>query len=91
MHKIDLKRRIAADKGRKASKRATKKKWAKGRMTKKAVNGLYTANHEGFEVHVHFMLLEHNLDFPAMGVMSQDFRIRKPQIRTNKGPAEKVV
>lgn len=49
----------------------------KGKEHQQAVNGLGGANHKGFEAQVHFMLLEHDLDFPAAGVMGQNLLIRK--------------
>ena len=54
------------------------KEMSKRTNDKKAVNGNHRADHKGFEAHVHFMLLEHDLNLPAMGVMSQYFFISKP-------------
>ncbi len=35
------------------------------------------ADHKGLEAHIHFLLIEHNFDFPALGVMGKDFLVRK--------------
>ena len=48
-----------------------------GENNQEAVNSLGGANHKGFKAKVHFMLLEHDLDFPAAGVMGQNLLIRK--------------
>ena len=49
----------------------------KGKEHQQAFNGLGGANHKGFEAQVHFMLLEHNLNFLTAGVMGQNLLIRK--------------
>ena len=55
-----------------------------GKDDKQAVNGNSGTNHKGFEAHIHFLLLEHDLNFPSMGVMRKDFPIRKAKIRANE-------
>ena len=48
------------------------------------VNGLCRANHKGLEAHIHFLLLEHDFNVPAVGVMGKDLLIRKGQVRTDE-------
>ena len=60
-----------------------------GKDDKQAINGYCRTNHKGFEAHIHFLLLEHDLNFPAMGVMRKNFPIRKAEIRANEH-AERV-
>lgn len=48
-----------------------------GKDNQHTVNGLGGADHKEFKAQVHFMLLEHDLDFPAAGVMGQNLLIRK--------------
>ena len=55
-----------------------------GKDDKQAVNGYCRTNHKGFETHIHFLLLKHDLNFPAMGVMRKNFPIRKAKIRANE-------
>ncbi len=55
-----------------------------GKDDKQAINGYCRTNHKGFEAHIHFLLLEHDLNFPAMGVMRKNFPIRKAEIRANE-------
>ena len=55
-----------------------------GKDDKQAVNGYCRTNHKGFEAQIHFLLLEHDLNFPAMGVMRKNFPIRKAEIRANE-------
>ena len=55
-----------------------------GEDDKQAVNGYCGTNHKGFETHIHFLLLEHDLNFPTMGVMRKNFLIRKAEIRANE-------
>ena len=43
-----------------------------GEDDKQAVNGNSGTNHKGIEAHIHFLLLEHDLNFPAMGVMRKN-------------------
>ena len=72
-----------------------------GKDDKQAINGYCRTNHKGFEAHIHFLLLEHDLNFPAMGVMRKNFPIRKAEIRANEhaerllaamhGPSENFV
>ena len=50
---------------------------SQGKDDEQPVNGLCGANHKGLEAHIHFLLLEHDFDFPAMGVMGEDFLVRK--------------
>lgn len=49
-----------------------------------AINILGGADHKGFKAQVHFMLLKHDLNFPAAGVMGQNLLIRKIWIRTQE-------
>jgi len=51
---------------------------------KQAVDGLCGTNHEGLESQIHFLLLKHDLNFPAMGIMGKDFLIRKAEIRADE-------
>ena len=55
-----------------------------GKNDKQAVNGYSRTNHKGFEAQIHFLLLEHNLNFPAVGIMRKDFPVRKAGIRANE-------
>ena len=55
-----------------------------GQDDKHVINGFCGTNHKGFESHIHFLLLEHDLNFPAMGVMRKNFSIRKVEIRANE-------
>lgn len=34
-----------------------------------AVDGFCRTNHEGFETEIHFVLLKHDLNFPAVGIV----------------------
>ena len=51
---------------------------------KQAVDGFSGTDHKGFETHIHFMLLEHDLNFPSVGIMRKNFPIRKGKIRANE-------
>ena len=55
-----------------------------GKDDKQAINGYCRTNHKGFEAHIHFLLFEHDLNFPTMGIMCKDFLVRKARIRANK-------
>ena len=48
------------------------------------VNRFSGANHEGFKAHIHFLLLEHDFNVPAVGVMGKDLLIRKGQVRADE-------
>ena len=48
------------------------------------INCFSGANHKGFEAHIHFLLLEHDLDLPAMGIMVKEHLIRQGTIRANE-------
>lgn len=41
-------------------------------------------NAKGLEPHIHFLLLEHDLNFPAMGIIRKDFLVRKARIGANE-------
>ena len=56
-----------------------------GQNDQQAVNCFGRADHKGFEAHVHFMLLEHDLNLPAVGIMGKNLLVRKGNIRANKG------
>ena len=51
---------------------------------KQAVDGFSGTDHKGFETHIHFLLLEHDLNFPSVGIMRKNFPIRKGKIRANE-------
>ena len=55
-----------------------------GKDDKQAVNGYCRTNHKGFKAQIYFLLLEHDINFPAMGVMRKNFPIRKAEIRANE-------
>ena len=55
-----------------------------GQDEKQTVDGYCGTDHKGIEAHIHFLLLEHDLDFPAVGVMRKNFPIRKAEIRANE-------
>ncbi len=55
-----------------------------GQDDKQAIDGFCGTNHKGFEAHIHFLQLEHDFNFPAMGVMRKNFPIRKAEVRANE-------
>lgn len=55
-----------------------------GQDDEQAVNRFSGTDHKGFEAHIHFLLLKHDLNFPAMSVMTQDCFIRQAAIRANE-------
>ena len=48
------------------------------------VNRFSRANHEGFEAHIHFLLLKHDLNLPTVSIMVKDHLIRQAAIRANE-------
>lgn len=52
-----------------------------GEDNQQTVNRFGGTNHKGLKAQVHFMLLKHDLNFPAVGVMGQNLVIRKTWIR----------
>lgn len=67
----------ASGEGAAKSGQGEEKEMGEGKDNQHTVNGLGGADHKGFKAQVHFMLLEHDLDFPAAGVMGQNLLIRK--------------
>ena len=61
-------------------KKDGKEELSQGQDDKQLVNRHCGTGHEGFETHIHFLLLEHDLNLPAVCVISKDLSIRKVQI-----------
>lgn len=57
------------------------KEVGEGKDNQQTVNRLGGAEHKGFKAQVNFMLFKHDFNFPAVGVMGQNFLIRKTWIR----------
>ena len=57
---------------------------SQGQDNKQTVDGFCGTNQKGFEPYIHFLLLEHDLNFPAMGIMRKNFTVSKAEVRTNE-------
>ena len=76
-----------ADSGRQRQrciKKDYKEEMGQGQNDKQAVDGFCGTYHKRFETQIHFLLLEHDLNFPAVGIMRKNFPVRKAEVRANE-------
>lgn len=71
----------ASRKGGMKGRQGEEKEMGDGEDNQQTVNRFGGTNHKRFKAQVHFMLLKHDLNFPAVGVMGQNLVIRKTWIR----------
>ena len=62
----------------------SKEEMGQGQDNQQPVNRFSGPNHERFEPHIHFVLLEHDLNLPAVRVMGKDYLIRQSAIRADE-------
>lgn len=64
-------------KGRQGAAKGHKEELSQKKDDKQPTNRFGRTNHKCFKAQVHFLLFEHDLNFPMIGIVSQDILIRK--------------
>ncbi len=62
-----------------------KEEVSKRKDNKETVNGFSRTDHEGLKAQIHFMLLKHDLNFPAVSIVDKNVLVCKRKIGANKG------